>query len=1190
MLRIAVLLLVLVSNVYASRNDVLVIVNDNSIDSPLLGEYYAQQRGIGPANIAHVRVPSGYYLTWDQFVLLRDQLIKHIQDNLLPASTAIADCIGSASPYYCDASMNQIRSQSPVKYIVVTRGIPTRLQITGQSQLTSLDSLLRFWLANYYDTPTAGLDATLRAKAFADGRGMRVVDPALDNEMVIGRVDGLDLASAMALVDRTIAAEQNGLYGKLYGSQYGSSTGGRARWWDYEKSENIYGSSGQTAWRYQHGLFGDLLSPQGNAVSFVDQAECLTHIENNAGTAAGKSPQDCVVRLTDGSDAPPGRASSRQPLVDNGLVYLGSLDGQPTTGSFAEFLNWRKDAQCTVTLCEDAADPAACAAISTDVFREMNTECVGVADGFIGYNFQSYPVSFFTVWPTGWYNSMANSNSSWTHNGGGDAGFLGLPEIVDGDSADGDGKSLWFRNTDAVASYDCYTDATFINQSGCVDEKTVFINSRTDLPTPVSFNAVAPQTYKFSLKYKAQDIDRLTQLKIRLFVSEPGSGSFQVNYGATDVSLPGQTSAFKIPVGNTNAWTEVQAKFTIDPAKHAQARTDCLNNAKCSNKINATFLNTPWDGRYDGIKVRLEIPSVFQGGVGFDDTSLTEVTTSTSVVLNNPSFVDGHKQVSAGDHAANFLSRLNGVGFWGSVSHYMTGGFSFDQHPMDTLIYLVRGLPLGDSVWFAESRPSGILYGDPLYSPMSVKFDYLNNPGDRIANSAILSGNAINGRDTASVVTDYRIDYCPGDDFFVCDQQQSWQSTGLAGNGVQTGQVFGSWNIGGLPYGDYTLRLSVTSSNLSLGKTQTFNDFYPVKNRYATNEIPTYRIAGTILDQSGQPLSGVSVAVNDNFGFASTVTTNAEGKYVEDGLANGLYIVYPTKPGHTFSANSGNIFQSVNNAHVTKDFTANNSDFTVSGTVTDTNGQAVPGATVQISDNSGFTDTVTTNVNGYYSRPGIGNGVYIVWITKNGYSIGPAQGNVFQSVNGSDVVKDFVATPQNFSISGTVLGGNGNPLPGVSVSVSNNSGSSSTVTSNASGFYSVSGLSNGAYIVFPAKSGYNISVNSGNIFQGINGADVSGKDFTATQVKQTFSISGYILENGQPVPGVSIQISDNSGFSSTATTDNAGFYTQDGLEDGTYIVYPTMVGYQFSSVTGNIFQGVSGSNIINKDFSATLVP
>ena len=68
---------------HALRDDVLVIVNDNSTDSPQVGAYYAQQRGIDPANIVHVNVPSSYFISWDDFRRLRDQLIRFMQDHTL---------------------------------------------------------------------------------------------------------------------------------------------------------------------------------------------------------------------------------------------------------------------------------------------------------------------------------------------------------------------------------------------------------------------------------------------------------------------------------------------------------------------------------------------------------------------------------------------------------------------------------------------------------------------------------------------------------------------------------------------------------------------------------------------------------------------------------------------------------------------------------------------------------------------------------------------------------------------------------------------------------------------------------------------------------------------------------------------------------------------------------------------------
>ena len=67
-------LLLLGSNTFAAcapqqilRDDVLIVVNDNSIASPQIGDYYCEQRGIDPANIAHVRVPATSDVLLDQF-------------------------------------------------------------------------------------------------------------------------------------------------------------------------------------------------------------------------------------------------------------------------------------------------------------------------------------------------------------------------------------------------------------------------------------------------------------------------------------------------------------------------------------------------------------------------------------------------------------------------------------------------------------------------------------------------------------------------------------------------------------------------------------------------------------------------------------------------------------------------------------------------------------------------------------------------------------------------------------------------------------------------------------------------------------------------------------------------------------------------------------------------------------------
>ncbi len=779
------------------RDDVLIVVNDNSIDSPLLGQYYAERRGIDPANICHVSVPNGFFIEWDEFRSLRDQIIAFLQENTFPPGVTPVTCTDGDPPWYCPDSMDQVRNNTRIRYIVTTRGVPTRTLVTG-SQLpynssTSVDNYLKFWLVRYFPQDQV-LNFSERRRAFGDGRGMRTVDTAYDGELIIGRIDGLTLDSAKALVDRALAAEQQGLYGKLYGSKYGS-TGGRASWYDYQTNRYVYGDP-TTSWRYQLGLVGE------------DRDECIDFLDQPASSASGKAPAYCRARMTSGNDPPPGRSNSREPDPFDGLFYLGSLDGQATTGSFRDFQNWRRNDTCTVTLCRDAADPAACRAASTDVFREINTDCMGVADGFWGYNFQSFPVSYFTVWPTAWYE---NGGTSFTSLGGGSTHRLGFPEVRE-DVGRTDSYSLWYRNTDEVVDPLCWPpgdDFAGPPTQSCRDRRRPRINQRVTF-TPRTVDSANPQVYRIGLWYRTESISPVRNLRVRFWVREVDGGSTAIDYGTkTLASLPATTD-----------WTYAEVTFQLDPALHT--RTDL---------------------QYDGLRIMLDTSGVFSGGLGIDDVSLREDGDPTELLVNT-SFDGGHEQVSGGDHAANFLSRLNGTGFFGSLSHHESGGHSFDQHPQETLLYFLRGLPYGDAAWWAENHNSGIVYGDPLYSPTEVNLAYLND-ADRVLDAlAPLYGSTINGRDPGLVDTTYAIDYCPGVDFYQCDRDGSWTSAGISGTGGQRDQFLGFWDTTGLAFGDYTLRLAVTSTRRSDGRAQSFFDYYPVTVGFALPEVTGLTVEG----------------------------------------------------------------------------------------------------------------------------------------------------------------------------------------------------------------------------------------------------------------------------------------------------------------------------------------------------------
>jgi PKD repeat protein len=145
-----------------------------------------------------------------------------------------------------------------------------------------------------------------------------------------------------------------------------------------------------------------------------------------------------------------------------------------------------------------------------------------------------------------------------------------------------------------------------------------------------------------------------------------------------------------------------------------------------------------------------------------------------------------------------------------------------------------------------------------------------------------------------------------------------------------------------------------------------------------------------------------------------------------------------------------------------------------------------------------------------------------------------------------------------YSISGTVATSGGTGISGVSVS----SGSSSATT-NASGAYTLSGLSNGTYTLTPSLSGYTFSPTSRSVT--VSGANVTAQNFTGTPPANvppvanfTFTTSGLtanFTDSSTDSDGTIASRSWNFGDSTTSTaTSPSKTYTA----AGTYTVTLTV--------------------------------
>jgi hypothetical protein len=168
-------------------------------------------------------------------------------------------------------------------------------------------------------------------------------------------------------------------------------------------------------------------------------------------------------------------------------------------------------------------------------------------------------------------------------------------------------------------------------------------------------------------------------------------------------------------------------------------------------------------------------------------------------------------------------------------------------------------------------------------------------------------------------------------------------------------------------------------------------------------------------------------------------------------------------------------------------------------------------------------------------------------------------------------------SPTTYSISGTISPSAG----GSGATVTLSGAATAATTANSSGSYTFTGLVSGTYVVTPSHTNYAFTPTSQTAK--INGANVTGINFTATAQVGTFSISGTIT----PIAGGSGATVTLSGAApAVATANTSGNYTFAGLANGTYTVTPSNIGYAFTPVSQSVT--VNGANKTGVNFAAAV--
>ncbi|MDG6991249.1 MAG: carboxypeptidase regulatory-like domain-containing protein [Nitrososphaerota archaeon] len=224
-------------------------------------------------------------------------------------------------------------------------------------------------------------------------------------------------------------------------------------------------------------------------------------------------------------------------------------------------------------------------------------------------------------------------------------------------------------------------------------------------------------------------------------------------------------------------------------------------------------------------------------------------------------------------------------------------------------------------------------------------------------------------------------------------------------------------------------------------------------------------VSGTVTGPTGAGVGGVILSAYGSAGAGSTTCTDSSGNYEILGVPSGSVTIAVVTGASGLVAAPQSQTATVTLGAVTSgvDFSMTKSG-TISGTVTDSTGQPVAGASVSVVGSSGssaYSGSNTTNAQGHYLiDSGLGAGSYTVYASYGTYpnSIYGYKFGVALTAGGSataDITMTGTAAAQYVTtVSGIVTTSSGTPILGAGVSASTSTGTNYTTT-DATGAYSM---------------------------------------------------------------------------------------------------------------------------------------
>lgn len=353
-----------------------------------------------------------------------------------------------------------------------------------------------------------------------------------------------------------------------------------------------------------------------------------------------------------------------------------------------------------------------------------------------------------------------------------------------------------------------------------------------------------------------------------------------------------------------------------------------------------------------------------------------------------------------------------------------------------------------------------------------------------------------------------------------------------------TSEPDGSYEFPGYAaYEDYVVEVEAPDGRIAVGPTRQtvdLSDDHAADVDFQIRDIVPTSVSGTVRDDDGNPLSGVTVTLTDEDGTSVTATTNSTGGYLFDTLQPGTYELEAETPdGYRPIDAPGQVVVPADSEEPITD-----QDFifaehpAISGQVT-AGGAPVAGVPVTATGSDGSEYTTFTDTDGAYRLQGLPPDDYTVSVTPPEPYLpgGPESQDV--TLGDDDLMDVDFELIRPGSIAGVVREVGGDPVAGVAVLV-DGPGGQVALTSDDEGGYAVGGLLPGTYqLTVSPPDGYTV-VGEGTLTVTITAAGeaIFDQDFVLdlAVVPADQDVSGIVRDDGgDPVANVTVTVTDTAG-------------------------------------------------------------